>query len=185
MADEILICVDVETAGPVPGHYAMLSIGACLVMDVSTNFYIELKPDREDVDPSALAISGLDMQTLRKEGVEPADAMKALASWVRGVAPEPARPVFVAFNAPFDWMFINDYFHRYLGENPFGHSALDIKAYFMGQMAVNWADTSMQRISSFFLEERHLTHNALRDAQDQAEIFQKILKANPRSNVPE
>ncbi len=185
MTDEVLICVDVETAGPVPGQYAMLSIGACLVMNIAANFYIELKPDREDVVPEALAISGLDMDALQKNGEDPVAAMKAFASWVNGIAPAPARPVFVAFNASFDWMFINDYFHRYLGENPFGHSALDIKSYFMGQMGVNWADTSMQRISSFFLEERRLTHNALRDAQDQAEIFQKILKANPKFNVTE
>lgn len=185
MTDEVLICVDVETAGPVPGQYAMLSIGACLVMNIAANFYIELKPDREDVVPEALAISGLDMDALQKNGEDPVAAMKAFASWVYVIAPAPARPVFVAFNASFDWMFINDYFHRYLGENPFGHSALDIKSYFMGQMGVNWADTSMQRISSFFLEERRLTHNALRDAQDQAEIFQKILKANPKFNVTE
>lgn len=185
MTEDVFICVDVETAGPIPGQYAMLSIGACLVFDTATTFYIELKPDRPEVDPDALAISGLDMDMLQQNGVEPAEAMRAFGDWINGIAPTPARPLFVAFNAPFDWMFINDYFHRYLGENPFGHSALDIKAYFMGQMGVNWADTSMQRISSYFLEERHLTHNALKDAQDQAEIFQKILKANPRFNVTE
>lgn len=185
MTEEIFICVDVETAGPVPGDYAMLSIGACLVYDTANTFYIELKPDKDGVDPEALAIGGLDMDELRRKGAEPVEAMQAFADWIAAVAPAPARPLFVAFNAPFDWMFINDYFHRYMGGNPFGHSALDIKAYFMGQMGVNWADTSMQRISSFFLEERRLTHNALRDAQDQAEIFLKILKANPKYNVTE
>lgn len=185
MTEEIFICVDIETAGPVPSRYAMLSIGACLVYNTSENFYIELKPDRNEVIPEALSISGLVMEELQQKGTKPADAMRAFADWIKGVTPEPSRPLFVAFNAPFDWMFINDYFHRYLGVNPFGHSALDIKAYFMGQMGVNWADTSMQRISSFFLEERRLTHNALRDAQDQAEIFLKILKANPKFNVSE
>lgn len=185
MTEEVFICVDVETAGPVPSRYAMLSIGACLVYDIGNNFYIELKPDKTEVDPEALAISGLDMDELLRSGAEPAAAMRAFADWIAGVAPAPSKPLFVAFNAPFDWMFINDYFHRYLDRNPFGHSALDIKAYFMGQMGVNWADTSMQRISSFFLEERRLTHNALRDAQDQAEIFLKILRMNPRYNITE
>ena len=186
MVEDIFICVDVETAGPVPAQYAMLSIGACLVYDTANSFYIEIKPDKPEVDPEALTISGLNMDELRITGVEPAAAMRTFADWIAGVAPAPpSRPLLVAFNAPFDWMFINDYFHRYMGKNPFGHSALDIKAYFMGQMGVNWADTSMQRISSFFLEERRLTHNALRDARDQAEIFLKILKANPKFNVPE
>ena len=185
MTEDVFICVDVETAGPVPGKYAMLSIGACLVFDTTATFYIELKPDKLEVDPEALAISGLDMNALKQNGVEPAEAMRAFADWVKVVSPAPAKPLFVAFNAPFDWMFVNDYFHRYLGRNPFGHSALDIKAYFMGQMGVNWADTTMRRISSFFLEEHRLSHNALRDAQDQAEIFRRILEANPRFNLAE
>ena len=117
--------------------------------------------------------------------MEPKEAMSAFTDWVRRVVPENARPVFVAFNAPFDWMFINDYFHRYLGENPFGHSALDIKAYFMGQTGIDWSETSMKHISSHFLEERRLTHNALKDAQDQAEIFQKVLFLNPKFHTLE
>ena len=185
MDEEVLICVDVETAGPVPGEYAMLSIGACLVWDISETFYIELKPDRAKSSPESLSISGLELEKLQRDGIEPREALLAFKQWIQGIAPTGTRPVFVAFNAPFDWMFINDYFHRYLEENPFGHSALDIKAYYMGQRGVNWGETSMSAISRHFLEERRLTHNALRDAQDQAEIFQKILRLNPKYTVSE
>jgi DNA polymerase III epsilon subunit-like protein len=185
MTNEIFICVDVETAGPYPARYAMLSIGACLVTDIGNTFYVELKPDRDDAQTEALAISGLNLEHLRETGQEPAAAMASFADWIHSVAPGDTRPVFVAFNAPFDWMFVNDYFLRYLGENPFGHSALDIKAYFMGQQGVDWSETSMPHISRHFLEEVRLTHNALRDAQDQAEIFRKILKLNPRFNLSE
>jgi hypothetical protein len=38
----------------------------------------------------------------------------------------------------------------------------------------------MKHLSAHFLEERHLTHNALADAQDQADIFQKILEQSPK-----
>ena len=180
MKEEFFISVDVETAGPVPGQYALLSIGACAVNHPSTCFYIEVKPDRVETVPEALAISGLDPAKLQETGTEPTLAMQAFADWVRGVTPHDARPVFVALNAPFDWMFINDYFHRYLGHNPFGHSALDIKAYFMGQTGVDWSETSMSHLSSHFVEEIQLTHNALRDAQDQAEVFRKLLEQNPK-----
>jgi len=185
MTEETFICVDVETAGPNPGQYSILSIGACPVFDTGTTFYVELKPDRDDFQPDALAISGLDMSELKKNGVEPAKALQDFSAWLKKVVPEESRAVFVALNAPFDWMFVNDYFHRYLGYNPFGHSALDIKAYFMGQTGVDWSETSMKHLSSHFVEERHLTHNALRDAQDQAEIFQMILKQNPRFSQQE
>jgi ribonuclease T len=179
MLNEVYVCVDVETAGPVPAQYAMISLGACLVDDPSTTFYRELQPDRPAVLPEALAISGLSMEALRETGSPPAEALQAFAAWLQSVVPAGMRPVFVALNAPFDWMFVSDYFHRYLGENPFGHSALDIKAYYMGQSGVSWAETSMKHISSRLLQEKHLVHNALRDAQDQAEIFREILKRVP------
>lgn len=174
MPTDTYICVDVETAGPVPGRYALLSIGACLVDDPNVHFYIELQPDRFEADPAAMAIHGLSPDELRASGAAPEAAMRAFATWVENTTPPGARPVFVALNAPFDWMFVNEYFHRYLGRNPFGHSALDIKAYYMGRTGVQWSETSMKHISAHYLEEVHLTHNALRDAQDQAEIFRRI-----------
>lgn len=175
MPSETLISVDVETAGPIPGQYALLSIGACLVEDTSTSFYVELQPDRADISPEAMAIHGLDMEALKSTGAPPLNALQSFSDWVHAVTPPGSRPIFVAFNAPFDWMFIHDYYIRYLGENPFGHSALDIKAYFMGKAGVDWGDTSFTLLASRFLEERHLSHNALKDAQDQAEIFRKII----------
>jgi hypothetical protein len=72
-------------------------------------------------------------------------------------------------------MFVSDYFHRYLGRNPFGDSALDIKAFFMGLTGAVWEETTLHHIGPRYLRERELTHHALRDAMDQAEIFQKML----------
>lgn len=185
MLPETYISVDVETSGPVPGPYALLSIGACLVDDPSTSFYVELQPDFPDYTPEAIAIHGLSLDALRETGVPPKEALQAFAAWVGQVVPQGRRAVFLAFNAPFDWMFLASYFHRYLGYNPFGHSALDIKAYFMGMTGVTWGETSLQHISSHFLDETHLTHNALQDAQDQAQIFQRLLaEANRNSNRP-
>lgn len=180
MQNEIYICVDIETAGPIPGQYAMLSIGACLVEDTSSTFYVELQPDRSDYLPEALAISGLSLDSLKEHGIAPQTAMQAFADWVKSVVPKDSRVVFVALNAPFDWSFINDYFCRYLGNNPFGHSALDIKALYMGFTGVSWSETSMKHISTHLLQEKHLIHNALRDAQDQAEIFLEILKLSQK-----
>jgi len=103
--------------------------------------------------------------------------MTRLAQWVAEVTPEGSLPVFLAFNAPFDWMFVNEYFYRYLGHNPFGHKALDIKAYYMGLHGVSWEETGMRSVSSRYLDNQNLTHHALRDALDQAEIFRRMLVA--------
>src|SRR6266436_4496570 len=37
--DEAYISVDIEAAGPVPGEYSMLSLGACLVDSPEITFY--------------------------------------------------------------------------------------------------------------------------------------------------
>jgi len=169
------ISIDVETSGPNPGQYSLLSIGACTLTEPRKTFYIELKPDKEAFIPDALAISGLSMETLEADGEEPQAALQNLADWLKEVVPDGEKPLFVAFNAPFDWMFVNDYFLRYLGYNPFGHAALDIKSYYMGQEHVKWSQTSMRYISDHLDGNGPLSHNALQDAIDQAIIFEKML----------
>lgn len=172
---ETYISVDVETAGPYPGQFPMLSIGACTVLGPESSFYVEIKPTNNNFDIEALAVSRLSMERLAQDGLEPAKAMTDFKSWLGTVTPAGQRPIFVAFNAAFDWMFINHYFHTYLGNNPFGHTALDIKAYFMGLAGVAWKDTSMRLIGPRYLDKNQLDHHALQDARDQAEIFRKML----------
>lgn len=181
---EVYISVDIEAAGPSPRDYAMLSIGACVVGEPASSFYVELRPEVQGVDERALAVSGLSMAVLARDGVEPAEAMRRFADWVDMVAPEGSVPVFVAFNAPFDWMFVEDYFQRHVGRNPFGHSALDVKAYYMGMSGATWAATSMRQLSPRYLGGRQLTHNALGDARDQAEMFRTMMtEARERSGT--
>jgi len=81
----------------------------------------------------------------------------------------------VAFNAAFDWMLINYYFFHYLGRNPFGHTAIDIKAFYMGKAGVPWSQTSWRYLDPGYQTAPQLTHHALQDALDQARLFKKIL----------
>ena len=169
------ISVDVETAGPYPAEYSLLSIGACTLLKPRSTFYVELQPVNQAADQGALAISGLDLEHLAKTGLPPREAMNRFETWLTSSLPDGSRPVFLAFNAPFDWMFVSDYFYRFLGRQPFGYAALDIKAFFMGMSGVSWPETSMKFISQRYLDDRHLSHNALKDAIDQADIFVKML----------
>lgn len=175
--DPLYISVDVETAGPYPGRYSLLAIGACLVDDPDEAFYTELRPASTEADAEALAVSGLSLERLAAEGEPPEQGVGRFASWVERVTPGDRRPVFVAFNAPFDWMFMTDAFHRYLGHNPFGHSALDVKALAMGVTGVGWLDTSFTAVAERFGLEAALPHHALEDARLQAEVFRRILAA--------
>ncbi|MBI5653719.1 MAG: 3'-5' exonuclease [Chloroflexi bacterium] len=175
--NECYISVDVETAGPNPSEYSLLSIGACFVADSTRAFYIELQPLTAHATTEALAVNHLSMRELAARGAPPAEAMRQFDAWLAANVPAHQQPIFVAFNAPFDWMFINDYFMRYLGRNPFGHTALDIKAYYMGAQRVTWAETRMREIvKRFQIDQPPLTHNALDDARDQARLFRHILE---------
>ena len=117
----------------------------------------------------------MDWDNLQNNGIHPKEAMARFASWVNEFFQDGSQPIFVAFNAPFDWMFINHYFHCYLGQNPFGYKALDIKAFYMGLHRVSWEETGMRHVSRRYLGDQNLSHHALQDALDQAEIFRKML----------
>jgi ribonuclease T len=176
---ECFISVDVETGGATPADYALLSIGACLVDDPDdSTFYVELQPEDKRSTQEALEVSKLSIDVLKTMGEPPVDAMQHFSDWVAEVVPEGHRPVFVGFNAPFDWMFVADYFERYLGRNPFGYTALDIKAFAMGRLGGTWAETSMSVLGPRYLSGRPLAHHALSDAQDQAALF-RALYAEP------
>ncbi len=176
--DPCFISVDVETAGPTPERFSLLAIGACLVDDPETGFYAELQPQSDDVDETALAVSGLSLQRLAAEGEPPSSALARFAEWVERNTPAASSPVFVAFNAPFDWMFIADGFERHLGRNPFGHSALDIKALAMGATGCDWSQTGFAALAGRFGMSASLPHHALEDARLQAELFRLILGAS-------
>lgn len=105
--------------------------------------------------------------------------MARFAKWIEDVVGADAMPVFVSFNAPFDWSFVNYYFHRIAGGNPFGFTALDIKALWMGRTGCSWSDTRSSRITEELRPTLHGDHDALHDARYQAELFRLIVARAP------
>ena len=183
---EIFVSIDVETAGPIPAEYSLLSIGACLVFEPERTFSCTLKPINRNADPKALKVSGFSLEELESTGLDPAQAMSDFSAGLDLIAGDDAALVLVGFKAPFDWSFVNYYFHRFIGRNPFGFSALDIKALYMGATGSTWSDTRSSRIASHLKPELRGDHNALHDAQYQAELFRLIyarMKKNESHNL--
>jgi len=170
---EVFISVDVETSGPIPGEFSLLTIGAANVDDVGQTFECKLKPFNHNADPKALEVTGLSLDELERSGLPAQDAMTRLGDWITQLAGS-ATPVFVGFNAPFDWSFVNYYFHRFTGANPFGFSALDIKAYYMGATGCSWHETRSSSIAKKLRPKLAGNHNALDDALYQAELFRLV-----------
>ena len=174
---EILISVDVEASGPSPGTGSLIAIGACLVDDPEASFYREVQPipDRP-WDPRTERIHGLTPARLVEQGVPPARAMADFAAWLADVAGAGV-PVFVGFNAPFDWMFVADYFHRFLGHNPFGYAAMDLKAVYLGRYGLTrWAQTTKRHVGKRHAVSLRHTHHALDDARMQAALARELLR---------
>ncbi len=179
MKPERYFSVDVESAGPIPGRYSMLSLGACAVDRPEETFYVELRPTSAEFVPAALQVSGFDLAALERDGRPPEEAMRSFRSWVETVAGA-AKAVFVGFNATYDWQFVNWYLETYTGGNPFGFGGVDIKSYYMGLSGKPWSASSSSQLPPEFRPDLPQTHNALDDAVAQASIFAKMLKAARR-----
>src|SRR5687767_9358225 len=112
------VMVDVEADGPAPGLYSMVSFGAVVVSPgLDRTFYGRTRPISDQWIEAALAVSGHSRE--EHAGFEdPAPVMARFASWVLAEAGK--RPIFISDNNGFDWSFINYYFHRFTGSNPFG-----------------------------------------------------------------
>lgn len=156
------IMVDVEADGPVPPDYSMICFGA-LIVDPALDkiFYGKVSPISEQWIPEALKISGFSREeTLGFD--PPADVMNQFASWIHQHSP--GRCIFISDNNGFDWQFINYYFHHFLGENPFGHSSVNLGSLYKGL------------VQDTFQNFKHLkttphTHHPVDDAKGNAEAL--------------
>lgn len=157
--------VDIEADGPAPGIFSMLSIGAVVVEPtLSKRFYVEVKPISEIFNQEALNVCGFSReQTL--EFKESEIAMKEFAEWI--AINSKGRPVFISDNNGFDFAFVNYYFHRFLGNNPFGWSSRRIGDLYCGLTKDTFAKWNHLRNT------KH-SHNALDDAIGNAEAILKM-----------
>jgi hypothetical protein len=86
-----------------------------------------------------------------------------------------ARPVLVGYPVVFDWMFLHWYFVAFCGESPFGFSgALDMKTIYQQKAHVPLDEAGRDDLPTELRAARPHTHNALDDAREQAEIFNKL-----------
>src|SRR6476469_9004659 len=84
---------DVETDGPIPGPFSMLSFALVYAgsfdggefqrpSDYTTTFYREMRPISDEFQEEALQVNKLDRARLCVEGEDPAHAMADAFEWV-------------------------------------------------------------------------------------------------------
>lgn len=187
-AVDVYFSADVETDGPIPGPYSMLSFALVYAgtfdgqhfdrpRDHARQFYRELKPISKDFQPEALQVNGLDRQKLCREGAAPESAMVEAYDWIAGLAGT-SKPVLVAYPLSFDWSWLYWYFIRFCSKgSPFNHSlCFDMKTAFAVKASLPISEAGRSKILPSLLPHRGHTHHALDDAIEQAEIFANLFQ---------
>lgn len=181
MGKEIYISTDVESDGPIPGMNSMLSFASVALTDagdVISTFERNLetlegaKPDNETMkwwqtQPAAWAAH-------RKDIVPAPHAMADYIAWVTEL---PGTPVFVAYPAGYDFMFMYWYMMRYVGSSPFSFSAIDVKTFAMCLLKRDFRKTTKDKFPAKWFDNRFKhTHTAIDDAMEQGLMFINMLK---------
>jgi hypothetical protein len=185
---DVYFSADVETDGPIPGPFSMLSFGMVLAgsfdgkkfsrpTQYDKSFYRELRPISEEYQTEALEVNGLDRLRLLREGCDPSIAMTEAAEWVKSIAGR-ARPILVAYPLSFDWSFLYWYFTRFSDTgSPFNHSqCFDIKTAFAVKARIPIAVAGRKKLVPSLRSEGNHTHNALDDAIEQAQVFANLFE---------
>jgi len=161
------IVVDVESDGPLLGVNSMVCFGAVVVREgLEDTFYGKVKPVSEIYDKEALAISGF----TRKEHEDfpwPLHVMKGFADWLNRVSV--GRPILISDNNGYDASWINYYFHKFLGKNPFGFSSRRIGDLYCGM--VKDAQAQWKHLRKTVHD-----HNPVNDAKGNAEAILAMQK---------
>ena len=181
---EIYVSTDVETDGPIPGPHSMLSFGsAAYTADkvLLGTFTANLRPLPGasghpetmawwQAHPEAWAAAAADPR-------DPAEALPAYSAWLKML---PGKPVFVAYPAGFDFLFVYWYLIRFTGQSPFSFSALDVKSYAMALLQTEYRQATKRNMPRSWFDPLPHTHRALDDAIEQGALFCNMLAENRR-----
>jgi DNA polymerase III alpha subunit (gram-positive type) len=179
---EIYLSVDIEADGPIPGPHSMLSLGAVAFTaegDCLDEFSVNLHtlPDASahpamvtwwEQYPEAWAAA-------RENTKPPQQAMTEFADWVEQL---PGLPIFVAWPATWDFMWVYWYLMRFTGRRPFSEHGIDIRSYAMGMRRKPFGRSGKNYLPKRWLSEMPHSHIAVEDAREQGELFMNMLREN-------
>ena len=183
---EIYVSTDVEADGPIPGPHSMLSFGSAaftaegeMLSTFSANL-ARLEGATGHFDTMVWWHRNQAAWDQTRANLElPAEAMPRYRDWVKDL---PGKPVFVGYPAPHDFLFVYWYLMRFVGESPFGHSALDINTYAMARLGLPFGESVMRNMPKHWIPSRPHKHVALDDAIEHGQLFCNMLKSKASTN---
>lgn len=184
MSQELYFSVDVEADGPIPGPNSMLQFGAVALTEYGDELgsftrNLETLPGASPA-PDTMAWWSREenraaYEMTRVSLVSPSLAMEHFVGWVESFK---MKPVFVAYPAGYDFLFMYWYMVRFTGGSPFSFSALDIKSYAMAMLRRGYRDCAKKDMPKRWFSDARHTHFALDDAREQGQLFIKMLNEN-------
>jgi hypothetical protein len=181
---EVYVSTDIEADGPIPGPHSMLSFASAAYRADKTclgtfEANLTLLPGAQG-DPKTMAWWRGQPEAwaaCRTNLREPSDVMPEFVAWLKAL---PGKPVFVAYPAAYDFLFVYWYLIRFAGESPFSHSALDIKTYAMALLGTEYRESVKRNMPAAWFDDLPHTHVALDDARGQGALFCNMLAARAR-----
>ena len=176
----MLIFCDCEAVGGCPATGRLTEFGAvafsgpavtphCPICASSTRPWFHGLILPSDPSPESPAVPHPRIQLSDEEYQrKAAEVFSEFTQWLKQVSKD--QPVFLSDNNGFDWMWICDGFHRYLGANPFGHSSRRISDYYAGLIG-NFGETQRWKRLRPIVHDHHPVH----DAAGNCLAFQRIL----------
>jgi len=188
--NEIYVSVDIESDGPIPGDNSMLSIGSAayaesglLISTFSANIMPLQAAVQNPVTMDFWSKQPKAWEELQKERLAPGIVMHQYLAWLQKLSTDPDTTlVFVAYPAVFDFAYVHWYLIHFVGIDPFGFSALDLKTYAMATLNLKFSQTYKSNMPKEWLNRNHPPHVALADAIEQGEMFFAIRQAIQKSS---
>lgn len=178
---EVYVSTDIEADGPIPGPHSMLSFASAayladktLIATFSANLDTLTGASGHPETMAWWSKNQVAWQASRMHCQPPEKAMRDYVDWL---AQLPGKPVFVAYPAAFDFMFVQWYLVRFAGESPFSHSALDIKTLAMALLDTGYREATKRNMPREWFDDLPHTHVALDDAIEQGALFCNMLRA--------
>lgn len=199
---EIYISTDVETDGPIPGEYSMLSLGSVAFAPsgrILGKFYKKLKPlKKAKKHPDTMKFWKENPNDYKEATINSESSGKVMdnyLTWLEKLKKKTINNnydevIFLGWPLAFDYLFTYWYLVKFAkkikGMNPLRipfsfNKSIDFHSFFMGHLkksfieARPWKSLPKEDIDKIV---KRKTHKAVDDALIQGKIFIKILKSN-------
>lgn len=178
---EVFVSIDIETTGPVPGLYSMISLGAAAFtkeggLEPVSVFQANLKElpgaerDDETMDWWANHIEAWEEAREKPEDIE--EVMRSFQLWITSLGPNVV-PVY--YPSGYDLPFISYYSQQFLGKVFLTHRAIDTQTLAWALLGSPFVKNC--RRSSFpeqWLMPNKSKHKAVADAIEQGQMFMRM-----------